>query len=271
VSMKDVSVSRTARRGIRTFSVGVWVVGAALLFIGALNTYSDIGLDGDGFGFLSDNDAPWEMDDPPIIEAHGNRYGAHQSGVIRIPLEEHNQAPYQVILTFDNNVDLFVTSPADLALPEAQRGRPDNIAYLQRQGDTALVVPGDSDLELWARGTGSWEITLQKAALREITDGFASDTANVFLVYRGDGVSARFIHRGSSIFIVTIQTHGGVSEQPINESGWVDRRLSWDPTDAVYFTVEADAGRGAWSIDIDEPGTDAPTSAPLTTTESTLR
>jgi hypothetical protein len=138
---------------------------------------------------------------------------------------------------------LFVGAQ-DLALPEAQRGRPDNIAYLHRQGDTILVVPGDSDLELWVRGNGSWEITLQKAALREMTDGYASDTSNVFLVYRGDAVSARFIHKGAGIFVVTIQTLGGESDQPIIESGEVDQRLSWDPTDAVYFTVEADDGRG---------------------------
>ena len=269
MSLTDLSVSRTARRGIRTFSAWVWVWGAMVLFAGALNTYSDIGLDEDGFGLLSDNDAPWEMDDPPIIEASGNRYSDDGSGLIRIPRQEHDQAPYQVILTFDNDVDLFVTSPEDLALPEAQRGRPDAVASLHRQGDTALVVPGERDLELWVRGNGSWGITLQKAALREMTDGFASDTANVFLVYRGDAVSARFIHKGDGIFVVTIQTQNGVSDQPIIESGEVDQRLSWDPTDAVYFTVEVDDGRGVWSIDIDELATDAPTPAPLTTTAPT--
>jgi len=269
VSLTDLSVSRTARRGIRTFSAWVWVWGAMVLFAGALNTYSDIGLDEDGFGLLSDNDAPWEMDDPPIIEASGNRYSDDGSGLIRIPRQEHDQAPYQVILTFDNDVDLFVTSPEDLALPEAQRGRPDAVASLHRQGDTALVVPGERDLELWVRGNGSWGITLQKAALREISDGFASDTANVFLAYRGDAASARFVHEGDGIFIVTVQTQGGVSDQPIIDSGWVDQRLSWDPTDAVYFTVEVDDGRGVWSIDIDELATDAPTPAPLTTTAPT--
>jgi hypothetical protein len=257
VSMNPVAVSKTARRRIRTFSVWIWVWGALVLFVGALNAYSDIGIDEDGFGLLSDNEAPWEMDDPPVIEASGNRYSDDGSGVIRIPLEEHDQAPYQAILTFDNNVDLFVTSPEDLALPEAQRGRPDNIAYLHRQGDTVLVVPGDGDLELWVRGNGSWGITLQKAALREMTDGYASDTSDVFLVYRGDAVSARFIHKGAGIFVVTIQTLGGESDQPIIESEEVDQRLSWDPTDAVYFTVEADDGRGVWSIDIDELATDA--------------
>jgi hypothetical protein len=90
-----------------------------------------------------------------------------------------------------------------------------------------------------------------------MTDGYASDTSDVFLVYRGDAVSARFIHKGAGIFVVTIQTLGGESDQPIIESGEVDQRLSWDPTDAVYFTVEADDGRGVWSIDIDELATDA--------------
>jgi hypothetical protein len=274
--MTDLPVSRIARRGIRTFSVWVWVWGTLVLVVGALNTYSNIGLDEDGFGFITNNEAPWEIDGPHVIEANGNRYSDDQSGVIRIPRQEHNQAPYQVVLTVDNDVDLFVTSAEDLALPEAERGRPDTIASLHRQGDTALVVPGERDLELWVRGTGIWEITLQEAALREITTGFASDTANTFLVYRGDALSARFIHKGAGTFVVTIQTPGGVFDQPIIDSGEVDQRLSWDPTDAVYFTVATDAGSGAWSIDIDEPAPAAPTPAPLTppaptTTESTPR
>jgi hypothetical protein len=258
VSTGDLTASSTARRSIRRFSLWVWVWGALVLAIGVLTTFSGVGFDENGFGLLSDNDAPWEMVDPPVVEAHGNEYSAHGSGVIRIPLEEHNQAPYELILTSDNYVDLFVTSPGNLALPEAQRGRPEAIAYLYSPGDRALVLPGDSDLELWVRGAGSWGFTMQKAALREITDGFASGTTNSSLVYRGDAVSARFIHEGSGIFIVTVQTQGGMPDQPIIESGRVNERLSWDPTDTVYFTVEADDASGAWSIDIDELATDAP-------------
>ncbi|MCU1404548.1 MAG: hypothetical protein JWQ43_851, partial [Glaciihabitans sp.] len=102
----------------------------------------------------------------------------------------------------------------------------------------------------------------EKAEFTEITDGFASGSGNGYLVYRGDAVSARFVHRGDGIFFVTIQTVGGQSDRPIIESGEIDLRESWDPTSAVYFSIESDDERGAWTVDIDELAGDAPTDSP---------
>ena len=258
MSTNSVTVSSTARRRIGTFSVWVWVWGALVLGIGAFTTYSDVGFGDGGFGMLGDGDNPWEVADPPVFEPDGTTYSGDGSGLIRIPLAEHNQDPYLVNLRTDETLDLFVTEAVDIGRPDDDRGYPDNIAYLYDAGDEALIIPADAELELWVRSDTAWEFTLVKAEVAEITDGFASGTGNGFFAYHGDAVSARFVHKGDGVFFVTIQTTAERSDQPIIESGEVDQRVSWDPTDAVYFTVEADDGRGAWSIDIDELATDAP-------------
>ncbi|WP_133163767.1 hypothetical protein [Cryobacterium zongtaii] len=259
MSMGNVSVSSTARRRIRTFSVWVWVWGAVVLFIGALNTYADVGIGDEGFAILGDGENPWDVEDPPVFEPDGTTYSGEGSGLIRIPLEDHDQGPYIVRLVAGDYLDLYATRVEDLSQPADDRGYPENIGYFYDPDDEALVLPPDGDLELWVRTDDPWELTLQKAEVDEITDGFASGEGNDFLVYRGDAVSARFQHKGDGIFYVTIQTIGERSDRPIIESGDVDQRLSWNPTDAVYISIEADDGRGAWSVDIDELAPDAPT------------
>ena len=258
MSLTDVTVSSTARRSIRSFSVWVWVLGAIVLFVSALNTFDNVGIGDDGFGIIGDNEYPWEIENPPVFEANGNTYSGTGSGVIRIPLEEHQQDPYVAHLVSGEYVDLSLTPADELGQPAGDRAWPDDVGDLWDTEDQLLVLPRDGDLELWVRNDGDWEFTLSKTDVDEIENGFASGTSNALLVYRGDAASARFVHKGEGVFFVTIQTLGGESDQPIIESGEVDQRLSWDPTDAVYITIEADDGRGAWSIDIDELATDAP-------------
>ena len=258
MSMRDVAVSSSARRRIRSFSVWVWVWGAIVLFIGALNTYAGVGFGNDGFAMLGDGENPWEVEDPPIFEPDGDTYSGEGSGLIRIPLDEHNQEPYTATLVAGEYVDLFVTSAGDLGQPDNDRGYPSNVGNLYEAGDEAFVVPVDGDLELWIRTDAEWELTLAKSPVVEIENGYASGTSNALLVYRGDAVSARFVHKGDGIFFVTLQTSNGENDRPIIESGEVDQRISWDPTDTVFITIEADDGRGVWSIDIDELASDDP-------------
>jgi hypothetical protein len=261
VSIGNVSVSGTARRRIRTFSVWIWVWGAVVLAVGALNTFADVGIGEEGFAMVGDNENPWDVEEPPVFEPDGTTYSGEGSGLISIPLEDHDQDPYMVRMITGEYVDLYMTDVEDLARPDDDRGYPTNAGYLYDPDDEVLVLPPDADLELWVRSDEPWEFTLQKAEVAEITDGFFSGKGTDFLVYRGDAVSARFVHKGEGIFYVTIQTIGERSDRPIIESGDVDQRLSWDPTDAVYISIEADADRGAWSVDIDELAPDAPAPA----------
>ena len=267
MSMRDVSVSGTARGRIRSFSVWIWVWGALVLFVGALNTYADVGIGDEGLAILGDGENPWNVEDPPVFEPVGTTYSGEGSGLIEIPLEDHNQGPYTVTLVTGEYLTLYMTDVDDLGRPDDDRGYPTNVGYLYDTEDEMLLLPPDADLELWVNTDEPWEFTLERAEVAEITDGFAGGEGNDFLVYRGDAVSARFVHKGEGIFYVTIQTVGGRSDQPIIESGDVDQRQSWDPTDAVYISIEADDGRGAWSVDIDELATDAP--APTETTKGT--
>jgi hypothetical protein len=268
VSMTDLSVSTTSRRRIRTFSTWLWVWGAVVLFIGALNTYSEVGIGDGGFALLGDGENPWEVAEPPVFEPDGTTYSGDGSGVIRIPLEEHGQQAYSATLLTDEYVDLFVTDADDLDRPDNDRGYPTNVAYLYDEGAQTFVLPPDADLELWVRTDDAWELTLQPAVAVEITDGYAGGSGNQLLVYRGDAASARFVHRGDGLFYVTVQTFGTRSEMPIIESGDVDERYAWGIADAVYINIESDADRGAWSIDIDELATDDPVEPEPSTPDS---
>lgn len=258
MSMRDGAVSGSARARIRSFSVWLWVGGAVVLAVGALNTFADVGIGDEGFGIIADNENPWEVPDPPIFEPDGVTYSGEGSGLIRIPLQDHDEDAYAVSLISGDYLDLYVTEADDIGRPDGARGYPTSLGYLYDPKDDVLVLPPDADLELWVRTDNPWQFTLQKAEVVEMTDGFASGTGNDFLVYRGDAVSARFVHKGEGVFYVTVQTRGERSDQPLIESGEVDQRLSWDPTDSVYISIEADDGRGAWSVDIDELAPDTP-------------
>jgi len=290
--MKDVSVSRTARRAIRTFSVWVWAWGALVLFVGALNTFTveeavveDVAVENEAVELSDGFTYPWEAAEPVVFEPDGTTYSGWGGGLIRIPVEEHDQDPYALTLVAGSYVSLYATDAEDLGQPATDRSFPSNVAGIYREGEEILILPQDADLELWVDADGPWEFTLQKAQVTEITNGFATgahngtsasnDTNTRHLVYRGDAVSAQFSHRGPGPFLVTIKSldsspDDSSSYSAINEIGDADQRASWDPTTAVYFSIKTDDFYdAAWSIDIDELATDAPTHAPLTPTAPT--
>ena len=264
MSLGRIAASGTAHRRIRSFSVWIWIAGALVMSGVAFNTYIDVGINDNGFGILGEEEYPWQQADPTVFEDRdGDTWSGNGNGVIRIPLEEHQQSPYIASLGSDaqdgDRVILSVSDVADVNDDPADRNWPTLIDYI-RDGDRTPVLPGDGLLELWVEADGDWSLTLEKVEVDEITSGIAGGKGNAFLVYRGDAVSARFMHKGDGLFYVTIQSAGTESERPIIESGDVNERLSWDPTDAVYFTIESDAENGAWTIDIDELATDAPES-----------
>lgn len=261
--MRDLSVSSGARRRIRVFSVWIWGCGALALFVGALNTYANVGVGDAGFAILGDGANPWDVEAPTVFEPDGTTYSGEGSGLISIPFEDHDQDPYTVSLITGQYLGLYMTGVDDLGRPDDDRGYPTSVGHLYDPDAELLVLPPDGDLELWVSTDEPWQVTLDKAEVTEITDGFASGKGNDFLVYRGDAVSARFVHHGEGLFYVTVQTVGERSDQPIIESGDVDQRLSWDPTEAVYISIEADEARGAWSVDIDELAQDPPASTAI--------
>ncbi|MBG6238540.1 hypothetical protein IWX78_001512 [Mycetocola sp. CAN_C7] len=267
MSLGDVTVSAVARRRIRSFSATAWIAGALVMAGVGYNTYVAVGFGENGFALMGDARNPWQQENPTVFEPQGDdEWAGEGSGVIRIPQAEHGQDPYTVSLTQGEYVDVFVTRVEDLSAPADERW-PDNIGYLDEVGDEVLILPGDGDLELWVRTDQAWEFTLAQTPVDEITD-VSSGKGDAFLVYRGDAVSARLIHKGDGIFFVTVQPVGGESDQPVIETGEVDQRTSWNPTTAVYFSIESDEERGAWTVDIDELATDAPTSDTDTGTET---
>ena len=256
--MTNVSVSSAARQRIRSFSVWVWVFGTAVLFVFALNTFG-----GGGENELANGDAfsPWEVADPPVFESNGVTYSGEASGLIKIPLEDHDQAPYLVSLVTGGYVSLYVTETYDIGQDADHRAYPTNVGAVVGP-EELLFIPPDADLELWVETDVPWEITLKQPRVTEIAGGFASGAGNDILVYRGDAASARFVHKGTGVFYVTFTTLGRPVGGSIISNGEVDVRQSWPPSDAVYFSIESDGSPNAWSVDIDELATDAPTPDP---------
>lgn len=264
MSLGETTASNAARRRIRSFSVVAWIAGGLIMSGVAYNTYLDVGIGDGGFGIIGEGDYPWQQAEPTVFgNPDGDTWSGNGSGVIRVPLADHQQQPH--IARLGGRADEFaaislsVTDTEDLDDPADDRAWPRTIAYLRGE-EEALILPGEGMLELWIEGEGDWTLTLAKTDVDEITDGIASGKGNAFLVYRGDAVSARFTHRGDGIFFVTVHPAGAESDRPIIESGSVNERVVWEPTDAVYFTIESEEEHGVWSIDIDELATVAPQS-----------
>lgn len=259
--MTKVSVSSAARRRIRSFSVWVWVFGSAVLFVFALNTFGGGGNDALANG--GDEATPWNVEDPPVFEPDGTTYSGEGGGVIMIPLEDHDQDPYLLVgRVMSDYVSLSMSEPEDLGLSADDRFYPTIVGGVLEPDDEMLLLPPDSDLELWVDTNGRWEFTLKKTPVTEITGGFASGVGNDTLVYRGDAASARFVSKGTGDFSVSFTTLDGPVGGTIYAYGEADVRQSWPPSGTVYFSIESEGAQDAWSVDIDELATDAPTPDP---------
>lgn len=272
MSMDISTVSTTARRRINRFSAWVWAVGAVILFVNALIIYDGVGVEevevGDGGRTAVGDDAyPWDLADPPLFEADGTTYSGAGNGLISIPLEDHDEAPYLLTMLSEGYVSFSITEAEDLDLPDDDQFFPNNIGSVFGRDDTIHIVPNDADLELWVQSDDPWEFTLAQADVEEITDGFISGQGPALLAYRGDAVSAQFVHTGDGTFTVTVQLPGTWGDTPIIAFDEVNERLSWDPTDDVYFAIDADDETGAWSVDIDELAKDARPSSSTTREE----
>jgi hypothetical protein len=250
------AVSPSATRRIRSFSIVVWVIGAAVMAIAAALVFTRVGWDPDnnalveldaGGGYVN----PWEQQDVAFAD-HGESSDTWSgNGNAVIHLDEPTE-PMQVGLVSGDSVDVFQSEESEpqLELAPDDRGWPNNVAYLYSDTDIGVILPREHTVELWVRAQGDWEIEISPLNAEPIED-FASGTGNAAFIYTGEALSARFQHKGDGIFFVSLYTDTD-DDQPIIESGRVDERISWDATSSVIFLVESDEGEGAWSIDIDD-------------------
>lgn len=255
-----------ARRSIGRFSAGAWTVGAIVMAIIAFSTFARLEWDpqtgalrdtgGDGY-----SNYPWEDANLPEVEpVDGNVYAGDGNAVIR--MDGVSTDPLQVTQLGDAYVRLSMTESGDIDpdLPVEDREWPLRVGYPQADLP-AVVFPYEGTLELWVQADGPWQLRIEDLAAEEITD-VVSGQGNKLLVYRGTSVSALFEFVGEGVFFVTAYTREAGEESLIIESDPLKERHSWSPSDVVVFSIESDADRGAWVVDIDSYGNEPQTPVP---------
>lgn len=252
--------------GIATRRIGlanglIWILATiVLVVVGATTAYQFVVMPYQPGGLLyGDNPYgyPWEVDEPVVADdLGGGLWTADGSAVIRIPAADFEQ-PRRASISAGADLDLYRTNPRDVEAFPDERPWPDNVGYLY--GDrSVMVVPTGGDLELWVQADGPWQLLLEPLEITEVTD-FYSGEGNGLVMYRGDAVSARLEHVGDGVFFVDVYTAFEDDRGAIIESGDYEQRVAWAVDSWVVFEIESDAGRGVWTIDIEELARPTPT------------
>jgi hypothetical protein len=252
--------SPDARRSIARFQGGAWTIGAIVMAVIAFGTFARLEWNADT-GTLRDTadgnaygDYPWEDETLPEVEiTDGGGYEYYSgTGNAVIRVEDVTTEPLQVTQVSDVYVDLHMTESGDIdpetLLPEAEW--PLDVGSPQPELPV-VIFPYEGTLELWVESDDPWTLQIEELDAEEITD-VVSGQGNALLVYRGSAVSALFEFAGDGIFFVTAYTREEGQESIIIESDPLKERHSWSPSDIVVLSIESDADRGAWVVDIDD-------------------
>lgn len=270
--------SDRARRTIARFSGVSWTAGAIVMALIAFGTFSRLAIDGDtgrlfepGNGGYSDY--PWEDENLPEAQPDANDpdvYVGNGNAVIRI--DGVTTAPLQVTPIDGEYIRLSMTESGDIdpEQPVEDREWPLRVGYPQ-EDLPSVVFPYAGTLELWVQADEQWILRIEELVADEITD-VVSGQGNKLLVYRGNAVSALFEFVGEGVFFVTAYSREIGEESLIIESDPIKQRQSWSPSDVVVLSIESDADRGAWVVDIDsydDESTPAPSETPTAPSDTT--
>lgn len=101
-----------------------------------------------------------------FFEPDGTTYSGEGSGLIRIPLEDHNQDPHVVSLLSVGYLDLHMTVADELGQDNNEPAFPTHVGYLYDTDAGVLVLPQGGDLELWVRTDEIFFVDLPTAVER---------------------------------------------------------------------------------------------------------
>lgn len=267
--MSDVRAPE-ARRSIARFQAVAWTIGAIVMSVIAFSTFARLEWDADTGRLRDTADGtssgvlPWEDETLPEVELTDGGDYEYYSGVGNavIRVDDVTTEPLQITQVSDVYVDLSMTESGDID-PDTMLGEnewPLDVGSPQPDLPT-VVFPYAGTLELWVESEDPWTLQIEELDAREITD-VVSGQGNELLIYRGSAVSALFEFAGDGIFFVTAYTREVGEESLIIESEPLRERHSWSPSDVVVLSIESDADRGAWVVDIDSYEDDPPTSTP---------
>jgi hypothetical protein len=218
--------------------------------------------DGNAYG-----DYPWFDETLPEVElTDGGDYEYYSgTGNAVIRVDDVTAEPLQVTQVSDVYVDLSMTESGDIDPETILTDAEWPLDVGSPQPELPVVIfPYEGTLELWVESDDPWTLQIEELDAEEITD-VVSGQGNALLVYRGSAVSALFEFRGEGIFFVTAYTREEGQESIIIESDPLKERHSWSPSDIVVLSIESDADRGAWVVDIDDYANEESTSTSTST------
>lgn len=259
ISWNASGASGVATARIRTYSIVLSVLGGFVAFIiaatSAVMALLGGGVAGGGIGGAQ----PWDDANPAVADhvAGSTVWSGVDAALITLTEADFANGPLLASNNRGTALELYLTRPEDIGATD--RGYPDYID-VQRDDEQNVIVPTGAITELWVVSAGAWALNLVPLDAETIT-GSLSGQGNGYVIYEGNATSAQFAHRGDGIFFVSVFAANEV-DRPIIDSGNVDARVSWTPSEYVVFFIESDADRGAWTIDIDLLARDA-TPTPL--------
>ncbi len=205
-----------------------------------------------------DADSPWEFADPPELAIAEDGTLAVPAGGGVLHIERDAATPVlQVAAAADpaDWIDISIT-PADQD-PRDEYFYPDDVGYIASESDVAMLFPGERDLEVWFESDAQETLRISPVEATTFTSA-ASGEGDAVLLYEGDHISARAVHRGDGVFYVDTFTPAS-SDSPIIDSGRIDQRFSWDEGGPLVIRVQSTDG--PWTIEI-EGESGAPVSVP---------
>ena len=204
-------------------------------------------VEGAPLGVDDPNDAPWDRAAPQelTIADDGTLQIPAGGGVLHVP-QSSSDPVLKITTTGEPSdwVDVSLT-PDGVVRDDDEYFYPDSAGDIFSEGDTVMLFPGARDLEVWFESEAAE--TLRVAPLEvDAMGATASGEGDATLLYEGEHISARAVHRGDGVFFLDTFTPGG-RDSPVIESGDVDERFSWDGS-PVVFVIESS---GPWTLQID--------------------
>ncbi|WP_203137877.1 hypothetical protein [Microbacterium sp. JZ31] len=158
-------------------------------------------------------------------------------------------------------IDISITPAGEH--PQDEYFYPDDVGFLASESDVAMLFPGARDLEVWFESDAQETLRISPVEATTFTSA-ASGEGDAVLLYEGEHISARAVHRGDGDFYVDTFTPTA-SESPIIDFGRIDQRFSWEEGGPLVIRIES--SDGPWTIEIEgESGApvDVPSAAQTT-------
>ena len=240
---------------IRSFSRVTWILGSVIVMgIGAI-AFPTIYRDAAGDIYVASGDdlddletSPWLQEEPVELEAVDGRIDIGPQGGY---LELDPETPAMTVTAELDDEEYASARQSVGTWNREDYALPSRVGWFAEPDDVGYVVVGPDGGRLWFDATGTrWGARLEPLETEPL-DGEAAGTGPANLLYKGDALSARFIHTGAGILQVTLIAPGEDARMAVNAVDDVDTRASWDRPGIALMVIDA-TGDGEWTVAVDE-------------------